>query len=188
MASFVRSGPVDRVKRHVAPDPSERIVGVETSHIAPGRYAMTAIHLGPAATPLVRPRFVWVAVVLELFTAVGAIPVGLSLVRDPTGAGVGLPTAWIEASPFHSYLVPGLYLLLANGVGMLLLAALSVARHPVAPWLTGILGTGLVVWIAVQAIVLPELSPLQLVFGLIGVALAGIGAAWLRTTGQLRLG
>ena len=149
---------------------------------------MTAIHLRPTTEPLPRPRYVWVAVLLEVFTAVGAIPVGLSLVSDPTGAGIGLPSAWIEASPFGSYLVPGLYLLAMNGVGMLVVAGLSVARHPTAPWLTGILGAGLVIWILVQLAVMPEVSPLQAVFGSIGVALIAIAALWLRRTGQLRAG
>jgi hypothetical protein len=149
---------------------------------------MTALHLRPSSEPLQRPGYVWAAVALELFTALAAIPVGLSLVQDPTGRGVGLPTTWIEASPFGSYLVPGLYLLLANGLGMLLLAALSITRHPVAPWLTGVLGIGLVVWILVQVLLLPELSPLQAAFGAIGVVLVAVSVAWLRATGQLRLG
>ena len=146
---------------------------------------MTAIHLRPIAQPLPRPRYVWVAVVLELFTALGAIPVGLSLVQDPTGASIGLPKAWIEASPFGSYLVPGLYLLLMNGLGMLVLAVLSVARHPVAPWLTGVLGTGLLVWILVQLVVMPEVSPLQAIFGSIGIVLIGVSVLWLRASGQV---
>lgn len=149
---------------------------------------MTALHLRPAAEPLPRPAYVWIAVLLELFTALGAIPVGLALVRDPSGAGIGLPHEWIEATPFGSYLVPGLYLLAMNGVGMLVVAGLSIVRHPTAPWLTGILGTGLLVWILVQLVVMPEASPLQAVFGAIGVVLMGISALWLRRTGQLRLG
>jgi hypothetical protein len=149
---------------------------------------MTAVHLRPAAEPLPRPTYVWIAVVLELFTALGAIPVGLSLVRDPSGAAIGLPHDWIEASPFGSYLVPGLYLLVMNGVGMLVVAGLSIARHPTAPWLTGILATGLLIWILVQLVVMPEVSPLQAVFGSVGVVLMGIATLWLRRTGQLRLG
>jgi hypothetical protein len=124
---------------------------------------------------------------LELFTALGAIPVGLSLVQDPTGAGVGLPHEWIESSPFGSYLVPGLYLLLINGVGMLVLAGLTIARHPAAPWLTGILGMGLVIWILVQVAVMPEVSFLQAVFGVIGAVLVATSIVWLRSIGRLRL-
>jgi hypothetical protein len=145
------------------------------------------IEARPADTTIERPRWVWAAVLLELFTALGAIPVGIQLITDPTGAAVGFPPGWIEATPFGSYLVPGLYLLLVNGLGMLVLAGLTVRRHWTAPWLTGILGAGLVIWIAVQLVVMPETSFLQAMFGAIGLALVAIGVAWLRRTGQLRL-
>ena len=143
--------------------------------------------LRPADSAIERPRWVWLAIALEAFTAIGAVPVGLQLITDPTGASVGFPPGWIEATPFGSYLVPGLYLLLMNGVGMLVLAALTVLRHWTAPWLTGVLGMGLVVWIGVQLVVMPEVSFLQAVFGIIGVLLVAFSVAWLRRTGQLRL-
>jgi hypothetical protein len=38
-----------------------------------------------------RPRYVWLAVALEIFTAVLAIPVGLMFLSDPSGAVLGLP-------------------------------------------------------------------------------------------------
>jgi hypothetical protein len=146
---------------------------------------MTVIHLRPSDDTLPRPRYVWIAVVLEMVTALCAIPVGLALAQDPTGAGIGLPHEWIEGSAFGSYLVPGLYLLLANGLGMLVVAALTVASHPTAPWLTGILGTGLLIWIVVQVVVLPEVSPLQAAFGVFGIALMVVSVLWLRASGQL---
>ena len=135
-----------------------------------------------------RPSYVWLAVVLELFTALGAIPVGLMLLTDTTGGSVGFPRGWIESSIFGTYLLPGLYLLAMNGVGMLVLAALSIQRHRWAPWLTGVLGTGLVIWIGVQLLVMPEVSYLQAMFGAIGIVLMGVSVAWLRRIGQLRLG
>jgi hypothetical protein len=141
----------------------------------------------PMARPIRRPRFAWPAIVLELFTAAGAIPVGIQLIADPTGASVGFPAGWIEATPFGSYIVPGLYLLLVNGFGMVILAGLTVARHWTAPWLTGVLGTGLVIWIGVQLFVMPEFSFLQAIFGAIGLGLAAMSVAWLRRTDQLRL-
>jgi len=148
---------------------------------------MPVFHPLPADRRVERPAYVWLAIALELFTAAGAIPVGLMLVTDPTGAGVGFPAGWIERTVFGSYLLPGIYLLLANGIGMLVLAGLSVQRHRYAPWLTGMLGTGLVIWIAVQLVVMPEFSPLQAIFGAIGLALCAVSVAWLRRTGQLRL-
>jgi hypothetical protein len=70
---------------------------------------------------------------------------------------------------------------------MLLTAGLTVTRHWAAPWLTAVLGAGLVVWILVQLLVMPETSLLQAMFLATGVALAVIGFAWLTRTGQLRL-
>ena len=148
---------------------------------------MTAILLHPSEQPLPRPAYAWLALVLEVFTALPALIVGWQLVTDTSGASVGFPQGWIEATVFGSYLVPGLYLLLVNGVGMLVLAGLTAARHWIAPWGTVVLGAGLVIWIAVQLVVMPEFSFLQAVFGVIGVVLVILGAAWLRATGQLRL-
>ena len=141
----------------------------------------------PDATRVERPAFVWIAIVLEVFTALGAIPVGLMFLADPTGQLVQVPRGWIEATVFGSYVVPGLYLLLVNGLGMLALAFLSVRRHPVAPWLTGPLGVGLIIWILVEILLLPETMFLTWIFLATGVALGFVALFWLRRTGQLRL-
>ena len=141
----------------------------------------------PDATRVERPAFVWIAIVLEVFTALGAIPVGLMFLADPTGQLVQVPRGWIEATVFGSYVVPGLYLLLVNGLGMLALAFLSVRRHPVAPWLTGTLGVGLIIWILVEILLLPETMFLTWIFLATGVELGFVALFWLRRTGQLRL-
>ena len=54
-----------------------------------------------------RPPFTWIAVILEIFTGVLAVPVGWSFIQDPTGQALGIPQGWIEATPFGSYLIPG---------------------------------------------------------------------------------
>lgn len=140
-----------------------------------------------AARRVERPRYAWIAIVLEIFTAVFAIPVGLIFLSDPTGRSMGLPSGWIEATPFGSYVIPGLYLFAMNGLGMLVLAGLSVMRHWAAPWATGVLGTGLVIWILVQLLVMPEVMWLQPLFLGVGIVLDLVSVAWLRRTGQLRL-
>lgn len=163
--------------------------------LAPGvRIALPSRIPRPVFTPLSadrrveRPAWAWIAVALEVFTAIGAIPVGIMLLTDTTGAAVGFPKGWIESTVFGSYLVPALYLLFVNGAGMAVLALLTVQRHRFAPPLTAILGTGLVIWIGVQLVVMPEVSFLQAIFGSIGVALVAIGLAWMRRVGQLRRG
>jgi len=147
---------------------------------------MITTHLAADGT-LPRPWFVWFAVPIELITALGALPVGWSLISDPSGSGIGLPSDWIASSAFGTYFVPGIYLLVMNGVGMLLAAGLTVWRHWLAPWWTAVLAVGLIIWILVQLVVMPETSWLQWFFLASGVALGFISLFWLRRTNQLRL-
>ena len=145
------------------------------------------LHVAPPSGRVERPTYAWPAIVLELFTAVAAIPVGWWFITDPSGRAMQLPEGWIEATPFGSYLVPGLYLFTVNGLGMLVLAGLSIARHSIAPWLTGALGVGLIIWILVQLAVMPETMFLQWVFLGIGLIMGFVALFWLRRTGQMRL-
>jgi len=145
------------------------------------------IELAPRSREIDRPRYVWPAVALEVLTGILAIPVGWSFIQDPTGQALGLPRGWIEVTVFGSYLVPGLYLFAINGVAMLAVAALSVRRHWIAPWLTGALGVGLIIWIAVEIAALPDTMILTWVFLVVGFALGFVALFWLRRTGQLRL-
>ena len=145
------------------------------------------IEIAPRSHEIERPPYVWPAVVLEVLTCVLAIPVGWSFIQDPTGQALGIPQSWIESTVFGSYLIPGLYLLAVNGVAMLALALLSVRRHWIAPWLTAALGGGLIIWIAVEIVTLPETMVLTWLFLSIGFALGFVGLFWLRQSGQLRL-
>jgi hypothetical protein len=145
------------------------------------------VELMPRESRVERPWFAWIGVALEIVTAAGAIPVGLMFLDDPTGRALQLTPGWIEATPFGSYFIPGLYLLAVNGFGMLALAVLTVRRHWLAPWLTGALGVGMIIWITVQIVSLPETMWLTWVFLAIGFILGFIALFWLRRTGQLRL-
>jgi hypothetical protein len=145
------------------------------------------VHLSGTGGRVERPPWVWLAVAMELFTALTAVPVGWLLMTDPSGSGIGLPEAWIRDSVFGSYLVPGVYLFAMNGLGMIAAAALTVARHWLEPWLTGALGVGLIVWIAVQLLIMPETMVLQWIFLACGLGMGVVALFWLRRTGQLRL-
>jgi hypothetical protein len=145
------------------------------------------VQFAPRSGRVERPPYTWIAVILEIFTGVFAIPVGWSFIQDPTGQALGIPQGWIEATPFGSYLIPGIYLLAMNGAAMLALAALTVRSHWFAPWLTGTLGVGMIIWIAVEVVTLPETMFLTWVFLAIGFALGFVALFWLRRTGQLRL-
>jgi hypothetical protein len=59
---------------------------------------------------------------------------------------------------------------------------LIVMRHPVAPWLTAVLGIGLMVWIGVQVLLMP-FHPLQPIMFTIGLVEGVVALAWLRRAG-----
>ena len=141
------------------------------------------MHAISAPARIDRPGYAWIAVVLQLATGLFAVPVGLAMIRDPDGAILGMPQAWIDATPFGSWLVPGLFLFAVNGVGQLAAAALTVVRHPVAPWLTGALGVGLMIWIVVQAALMPA-HPLQPTLFVVGTIEGLTALLWLRRLGR----
>ncbi len=134
------------------------------------------MHLLTGRIPM--PRLVWLAVVLEVFTAVLAIPVGLMFITDPSGAAMGIE-GWLDGTVFGDFLVPGLYLFAVNGIGMLVLALLTVMRRPIAPWLTGALGIGLMIWISVQLTLISKTMILQPLFFAVGLILGFIALVWL---------
>jgi hypothetical protein len=141
----------------------------------------------PMSGRVERPAYASAAAIAALLTGIMAIPVGVMFLTDPTGSSLGLPHGWIEATPFGSYFIPGLYLLGANGFGMLVLAGLIGIRHWAGPWLAAILGVGLIIWILVQLAVMPETMILQWIFLAVGLFLGFVALFWLRRTGQLRL-
>jgi hypothetical protein len=145
------------------------------------------VRIRPPARLVERPTFVWFAIALEVLTGAFAVPVGWSFLQDPSGGAIGIPQGWIESTPFGSYFVPGLYLIAVNGFAILALAVLSMRRHWISPWLTGTLGVGMIIWILVEIVALPETMILTWVFLAVGIALGLIALFWLRRTGQLRL-
>lgn len=112
---------------------------------------------------------------LQAITAIGAIPAGLGLLMDTTGQGVGMSTKLLENSPLNSFLLPGLFLLLVNGLAHLVGAWLSFARHRYAGYAGLILGVLLCLWIIIQVVWISlssVLQPLYLLIGLINTWLA----------------
>lgn len=88
--------------------------------------------------------------ILQCFVAVMAVPAGLSLILEPDGSGIGLPTEILQTSPFRDYLIPGLFLFVFNGIFQVIgaVASFRKSKH------TGMLGLGLgiilLLWIVIQ--------------------------------------
>lgn len=112
---------------------------------------------------------------VEIFVGLGALYGGGGLVADPTGGALGMPLTLLAGSPFADFLVPGVTLLLVNGVGSLVAAALALARWRSAGALGVALGAFLVAWILLQMLWIGAISWFQPVILACGVAEAWLG-------------
>ena len=88
--------------------------------------------------------------VLQLFIGLGAVGGGLVLILDPSGSNLGIPVELLKSTPFSTYLVPGIVLLMVNGLGSLVGAVASFTRHRLAGETAMALGVFLVAWIMLQ--------------------------------------
>jgi hypothetical protein len=88
--------------------------------------------------------------VLQLLIGLGAVGGGLALILEPSGSNLGIPLELLKSSPFSTYLIPGIVLLMVNGLGSLVGAATSFTRHRYAGETAMALGIFLVAWIMLQ--------------------------------------
>ncbi len=117
-----------------------------------------------------------VAIVLLLLNAIGAIYGGAILIYDPSGEFIQMPLELLDHSPFSNFLIPGIILLLFNGLLSLVAAFVTLKRYKFYPLLTVSQGIVLITWLTVQLIMIREFfAPLHLTFYVIGTALVAIG-------------
>jgi len=129
-----------------------------------------------------------VAIVFETILGIGAIGGGLALVIGPRGEVLPLPVSALAGSPFTTYCVPGLILVVVLGVGPLVAAVLAHRRHAAAPFFTVVVGAALVIWIAVEIAIVGYSShpPLQAVYLGLGIVIVLVGGMWTFTDPSAR--
>lgn len=88
--------------------------------------------------------------ILQLLIGLGAVGGGLALILEPSGSNLGTPLELLKRTPFSTYLVPGIVLLVVNGLGSLVGAAASFKRNRYAGKTAIALGGFLVAWILIQ--------------------------------------
>jgi len=105
----------------------------------------------------------------------GGVVGGAALLADPEGAALGLTTAPLSGGPFEDYRVPGLVLLVVNGIGSLLGATALHRRY--GPPLALALGSFLVLWMVVQLTIVGLTAWIQALFVVVGLAEARLAIA-----------
>ncbi len=123
---------------------------------------------------------------LLIFTGIGGIYGGYSLISAPDGSKMQMSTGILADSPFNTFLIPGIILLFFNGI-LPLLIAWGLFIKPPWEWPEWInlyhkqhwcwtfslyYGFILIIWINVQIIMLGFSSLLQPVFALTGALIS----------------
>jgi len=113
--------------------------------------------------------------IIQAFVAIGAIPAGYSMIVEPDGSDLGMTTDILAGSPFTNFFIPGLFLLIVNGLFNLINAILCFIKFKHASLMGFVLGVALIVWVFVQvySIGLTHfLQPTYFVIGIIEIILS----------------
>jgi hypothetical protein len=132
-----------------------------------------------------RPPGASLLILAPIILAIGAIPAGIGLALEPSGAYLGFSLEQLAGSPFHNYLIPGLFLFAIIGVWSLVVAY-GLWKRPAWPWTQRLAGWSgrhwswaaallqgiiLVAWIVIQGSIIGFNSFLQLIYFLFGLVL-----------------
>ena len=115
--------------------------------------------------------------ILQILVGVGAVISGVMLVIAPDGRFLQVPLEMLENSPFRNFLVPGLVLLLVNGVGNIISALLCLRMHKLAGFAGMFFGFGLIIWLFVQVSMIGGGHWLQYLYFALGIVVLLLGIA-----------
>lgn len=110
---------------------------------------------------------------LILFQGISGIFGGGALILDSSGAILQMPLSMLRGSPFETFLVPGIILFFVLGIFPLIVFS-GLWKKKSWAWSGALLiSIALIIWINVEIALVGYHSepPLQLVYGLVGVAL-----------------
>ena len=117
-----------------------------------------------------------VCIILLLLNGIGAFYGGLQLIADPSGAKLQLPLSYLDHSPFYDYLIPGIVLIVVNGVFSFVTLGTLLFKHVHSHWFLIIQGLLLTGWIVFQILFLRMFyPPLHATFLSLGIVLLVCG-------------
>lgn len=121
---------------------------------------------------------------VTLCFAVGlsAVGGGIPLLIRPDGSLYGMPLSLLEHSPFVTFLIPGLLLVLVIGVGHMIAGTLVMRRTPGASVMAGAAGGALLTWIVVEMVLLRSAHWLQLLYLAVALLIITTAVSMLRTS------
>lgn len=134
----------------------------------------------PRPARLHRDWAAWLMAGVAVLIAAAAAFGGIRLILD----GLGMPAGYLAATPFTSWQLPGLALLIGVAMPQLTAAILITAGHRWAPPASYLAGAALVAWILVQLLVMQRYFFLQPVIVAAGMAELALVGVWQRRAGS----
>jgi hypothetical protein len=122
------------------------------------------------------------SITLLIFNCLSALWGGIGLIYDPSGEFMQIPLYFLQHSPFISYLIPGIILLIANGILSLFIAFITIKRLMYFPFFIIAQGLILAGWLSVQIMMIREFyPPLHIPYYLTALGLVISGGLLTRT-------
>ena len=115
-------------------------------------------------------------VFLGVTAFVGAVP----LILYPQGDLLHVPLSLLQHSPFHSFLIPGIILLMANGVLSFVALYQLLRRRNGYGWWVAFQGCVISGWIVVEVIMFRAIAWLHFLYLAVGLLLIAAGLALTR--------
>lgn len=122
-----------------------------------------------------------VSAIILLFVGVGAAAAGFLLVQKPDGSGLGMPLSMLKNSPFPDFLIPGLVLLIINGIGNLAGAYFLFRKDRLSGLIMLFFGAFLTLWMVAQVYWIGLGHFIQVFYFLIGLVEILLGIALIRS-------
>jgi len=127
----------------------------------------------------------FILIILILFQAASGLVGGVALVMDPSGGNMQLPPDMLNQSPFSSFFIPGLILLLVLGIFPIFVFIglvwrppwkwaniLNVYKNRYWGWTYALyIGIMLVIWITTQLFFIKDYHILHTIYAMLGVAI-----------------
>ena len=111
------------------------------------------------------------------FLGIGAIVGAIPMIVDPSGGLMHLPPSLLEHTPFRSFLIPALILLVSNGLLCAVVFVAAKRRRPGYGMLVAFQGCVITGWITVEVILFRGVVWPHIVYWAVGLVLIGCGLA-----------
>ena len=120
-----------------------------------------------------------IAIISLAFLALSAIWGAVLLIHDPSGSPMQIRQNVLEHTPFHSFLIPGILLLVSQGLSGFVVLGIAIFCKRGYGWWIGFQGCLLFGWITIEVILVREVVWLHYVYWVLGLILIATGwALW----------